>query len=78
MQVELDYGLPGSAAASGQLQESILVVCGAPARDTLLEYSGLNPQRLEGREAGAVAENTVICIVIAGAFLGANGSVCND
>ena len=65
MQVELDYGLPGSSA-SEQLPESILVVCGATARNALLEYSGINLKVIASAGEEAPGGDSAVCIIVAG------------
>lgn len=65
VQVELDYGLPGSSA-SEQLPESILVVCGVTARNALLEYSGIDLKGIANDGEEARGMDSAVCILVAG------------
>lgn len=65
MQVELDYGLPGSAATSDV--EKLLVVCQAPACNALLEACGLSSEGQERLARGLGSATSVLCISVSGA-----------
>ena len=67
--MELDYGLPGSAAESAEPVERLLVVCQEPARTALLAACGLHQEGAAGDHQGLGSADAVLCVSVAGAAL---------